>query len=302
MAAITQSYGHRDAQTVILQAFADSYTGVAEVIVPQTVPLVAAVKSGTPFSAKVRHRRVVNVSHQVSSLTALAFVFQGVRDKGQVGILIENILTYWYPRVIGFVVPLFQTVSDLFLGDFLNSLSTTFAVYSTGLRHLTLKSLQEAFQVINGLLDFEFYDWSYNHRNSTVLSGHMQGGVIAKTLAAASNFSGVGFECPILANSPASAYAATSVNIAAGFRLVNVFSDSSLFTASEANISMNVHIPMYQSYFKPANPYETFCMLNAGCTFDDRADVLCSKIVGAGRYEHFFRQWGRDRSPVKIRY
>jgi hypothetical protein len=296
LAAMAQSYGHRNAQEAILSAFTDNLTVFEDIPMPEALasPMIIAVKDKSLAFRKLG--RFDSLTNNESNLIAASFAFQGVREKGQVGILLENILAYWYPKVMGFVVPLFQTVNDLFLGNFLNALSTTLAVLATGLRQITIKSLKEVVDPVSQVLYLlSLAGWD---GNSTVFTGHMPGGTVAKTLAAANKFSGVAFECPVLANSPAAVYASTIDNVAAGFRLVNVFSDDSLFSASEANISMNVHVPKYQSYFKPANPYETFCMVNAACATDDRADLLCKRVVGAETYMLFFRQLGRERLSI----
>jgi hypothetical protein len=137
--------------------------------------------------------------------------------------------------------------------------------------------------------------------NKAAFAGHMSGGILAKALGARFNVTGFAFEAPVLAHSQAASYVGSDANRGAGYRMVNAFSGSTFFSAHEDNISMNVRFPNYQSYVKPANPYETFCMMAAGCLDTDRVDQLCATAVGADLYMSYFRRWSRERSPIKLR-
>ena len=66
----------------------------------------------------------------------------------------------------------------------------------------------------------------------------------------------------------------------------------------EEEMISNVRLPKYQRLFKPANVYETFCLIAAGCTTTNEYDQFCSKTVGSSTFMSYFDTWNRTRTPI----
>jgi hypothetical protein len=213
---------------------------------------------------------------------------QGVASKRQLGILFENILAYWYEVFIGSVVPFFAAVQNMFLGSLLTQ-TTVFA--------------QRAFL---GLTEAspEFFkhgrDSAAEVCNTTgkcpIFTGHMSGGFMAKGLAVDRDGDAVAFEAPRYIYSRLSAE--IHEERTATWNIVNVFSDTSLFSMTDVNVTDNIKLPGFQSVARPANPYETFCLIAAGCVRDDTFDHLCTEAIGEQQFKTYFEGWRRSRIDV----
>jgi hypothetical protein len=143
--------------------------------------------------------------------------------------------------------------------------------------------------------DDSLQSFTDEHGFAPVVTGHMSGGVYAKGIAFAEYCYAVAFESP-------QSYGSSFTNdIDPHYttpRTTNVYSDRSIFSMIEHDTIQNLHLPSYQSYIKPANPYETFCHIAAGCVMDDRYDHLCSSAVGEKMYLDYFEKWRRERGNL----
>jgi hypothetical protein len=84
-------------------------------------------------------------------------------------------------------------------------------------------------------------------------------------------------------------------DIADEWSLLNIYSGTSVLTMPEEAAKGNLKLPDVQSMWSPANVYETFCIIAAGCVSDDTFDHLCDAIVGLDTYKYYFSTWGRYR-------
>jgi hypothetical protein len=82
----------------------------------------------------------------------------------------------------------------------------------------------------------------------------------------------------------------------AEYFIINEASGSSVFAMDDTLAKWNYRIPDWQKWWRPASPYDTFCLLAAGCVHDDRYDALCSAAVGKEQYRDFFTSWNRNRT------
>jgi hypothetical protein len=285
MVAVGQSAGYPKAQEAIFSYINSGNLELQQLPDLSVVPVALAAK----------------YDWYTGEAIGIAFVFQGVTHKSHIGILIENILSYWYIRIMSVIIPLFELMSELFLNYFLSIFSNFFAVAAAGIHTVSAVSISEATQWVGLILNQNQTAITSLWPNHWAFGGHMSGGILAKALGAFYNVTSFSFEAPVLQHSQASFYVNSDANMGAGYRMMNVFSGSTLFSAHEENISMNVRFPNYQSYLKPANPYETLCMMEAGCTNTDRMDQLCATAVGADRYMSYFRRWDRERTPIRLR-
>jgi hypothetical protein len=81
-----------------------------------------------------------------------------------------------------------------------------------------------------------------------------------------------------------------------GSKMLSVYSGSSFFSVAESDlIGLNIRLSDKQALWKPANPYEMFCLIGAGCTNDDRFDNLCDDAIGREKYEGYLEAWKRSR-------
>jgi hypothetical protein len=197
-------------------------------------------------------------------------------------------LCYWYPLVMSAIVPFFAIVNQLFLAPLLNAGAVQLSNWALGIVPVSTEFLREGREAIAGI--------GTHYR--PVFSGHMSGGVLSKALASEEQEGGyaVAFEAPVFQYSyiAASTQNATS----AEYETVNVYSDSSLFSALEEGLTMNLRLPRAQSVLAPASPYDTLCLIAAGCTETDEYDGLCEQLIGKERFVEFFELWLRKRNET----
>jgi hypothetical protein len=126
--------------------------------------------------------------------------------------------------------------------------------------------------------------------------GHMTGGLLAKALAVQNGAFSVAFESPVLNSSLLSHRIDSSEE--ENDQVFNLYSPRSFFAHWEPGPSHNVKLPVYQRFWKPANPYETFCVLAAACVTTNEFDDICNKAVTEPKYRTYFQVWHRDRFDV----
>jgi hypothetical protein len=224
------------------------------------------------------------VVDRVRNVSVLAF--QGIANRKEMGILWENVIGHWYSVGITSVIPFLELMNDLFLAPVLSLISLFASTVFIGLTPVSLSYER---------LGNDHYDWVIKTTGrSPTLIGHMSGGLIAKAVGTRLNERVVAFESPMF-----SASLLDRMNLSREYlNFVNVYSSGSLFTMQEDGTVQNVFLPQYQSLWKPANPYETFCVIAAGCVVDDRYDQLCGSAVGDEKYVEYFRKWNRNRTPL----
>lgn len=78
-------------------------------------------------------------------------------------------------------------------------------------------------------------------------------------------------------------------------QILNFYSGNSFIASPQVMPSVNVNIRGYQAFWKPANRYETFCLLAAGCVTDNWFDQLCAGVIGMDRCQGYFEDWKTPR-------
>jgi hypothetical protein len=223
--------------------------------------------------------------------------FQGFADMENLGLLLENIVAYWYDNLMSAVVPLFEVVKEMFMGSLLTELTVRLQKSYLGLSEASPELFKRGIRATQ-----EIVNWT---GKMPVLTGHMSGGFIAKALGIANESYAIAFESPRFVHSRLSEEVKADKGLPGGAKMgtrniINVFSNSSLFSTSDMTASDNIQLPKFQTVFKPATPYETFCLAAAGCVSDDRFDHLCDVAVGREKYMRYFDRWKRPRTPVTV--
>jgi hypothetical protein len=254
-------------------------------VVNQTIPGVKPIFKRIPSLYVLDSRRPKGV-----------MAFQGFAQLDNLGVLLENIIAYWYDAIISAIVPLFEVVKNVFMGSLLMSVTVSTQTFFLGLSEATPEFFRRGIRTLDRLRE--------RIEDVPVFTGHMSGGMISKALGIANDTYAVAFESPRFVHSRISDEVKSNLNLK-GVKLqtrniVNVFSNTSLFSVSDISAADNIQLPMFQTILKPANPYETFCLAAAGCVFDDGFDWLCDVAVGRDRYMKYFERWRRDREPMTI--
>jgi hypothetical protein len=209
-----------------------------------------------------------------------AYSIQGVTNARQLCVLFDKVLAYWYSVGMGLIVPFFEVVNNLFLSGVLCLMASY--VYGIFLG-LSFQGASLDPSCISGLEGYP----------RIVVTGHSSGGLYAKDTVSGLGCYGVAFESPQMFGSTLQLF--SDYYDDSSRRISNVYSAGSLFSMMEHGTIQNLYLPSYQSHIKPANPYETFCLIAAGCVIDDRYDHLCSSAIGEKVYLDYFKKWDRRR-------
>jgi hypothetical protein len=222
------------------------------------------------------------------------------------GVMIDNAYTYWFQVIIDTIVPYYPLVYDAFLGAFFTSLSQNLLGFAFGPNRMSLKfaaymnvgsegwnfAFKKALEELGELLSVDQQELASFAQ--MVMVGHGAAGLIAKALALNHNWYGVSFESTQYERSPIEAFFASN-DTRPQNNIFNFYSEDSFLVLPEPESRLNYKMPAWQSYFRPAETYETMCLLMAGCVSDDRFDALCSDLVGFRQYQRYFQSWGRRR-------
>jgi hypothetical protein len=208
---------------------------------------------------------------------------QGVAVPYHMGVVIETVLCFWYSKLMVYVIPFFALVNQFFLAPILNTYTMILATDALGLVPVSERFFQDAL------------DSARQHQPVPLFSGHMSGGIVAKALAKDLESYAAAFESPAFKYSYIEA-STDQTRPSAVYRSINVYSGSSILSVLEDSITMNVKLPSAQSLFKAATPYDTFCLVAAGCTITDEFDGICAQLIGVEKFEKFFELWLRKRN------
>jgi hypothetical protein len=217
----------------------------------------------------------------------------------EIGLALDAAWSYWFRLAIDRIIPFFSIVQELFLKSFFTTLAEYIVSIVFGPNRISAQgaALRNMF-MINEKMWSTYYAHVDGEESSgdhdLVMVGHGASGVYVKGLAMQQNVFGVAFEATIYGASPPSFFFSVPTKTRE-FSLVNVFSGPSLLSMDEPVAKGNHHMPDLQSLLKPANVFETFCLVAAGCVDTDELDHLCTEAVGFNNYQRYFRAWGRAR-------
>jgi hypothetical protein len=250
-----------------------------------TETLLATVLSGDyNWSFTDVDARVPSIGVVRNSTPILAF--QGAASSYELGIIFENMLITWFSMAMEEIVPFWGVASTVFLQPFFDWITPILQNQFVGAKQLSRSVFVES---VNAVEQFQAQVGQL-----PLFTGHFSGGLISKSAAMEFGSWTIAFES-LLYGSTAMALCTEEPN-ETGFRMLNVYSGSSFFSAAESDsIGLNIRLPDEQALWKPANPYETFCLIAAGCTDDDRFDNLCDEAIGRKKYVEYFEAWERSR-------
>jgi len=214
-------------------------------------------------------------------------VIQGIVRRRSVGMVIENILGYYFEKFVEAMIPFFGWTRELFLSDFPRLACRWFIDAFIGFMDISSRVFSES-QEIAEQVEGETGEFP-------LFVGHMNGGLIAKALSVHNKGQSIAFESQDLGSSLLIARVKT--NDWSGNEILNIHSDDSFFAFPEFGLSQNVKLPTYHAFWAFVTPYQTFCVIAAGCADDDRYDHICTTMVGKCEYARYHEVWGRARDP-----
>lgn len=143
----------------------------------------------------------------------------------------------------------------------------------------------------------------FGKSNKTIVyTGHSIGGLLAKSMGSFYHVPSVAFESlnyyHSLFSAAMTSYSSHIEFITNGFQMINVYSPSQLFAQVESNSTMNIELPKWKGSLDYINPYDSTCLIAAGCAVDGRYDGFCDNIMGIEQYKYLFSLWNRTRSDM----
>jgi hypothetical protein len=230
----------------------------------------------------------------------------------EVGLLIENVVAYWFRIVMQALIPLLRIVDDFFLSKFITVVTEGLISTVFGSNRLSA-GLAVEWELAAATDDLwnQVYEYEATFGEGSdgeaiegegeaalrLFIGHGAGGLIAKGLALRFEAIGIAYEAPQFVRSPVSGLFGEFPE-ARELKILNFHSGSTLLAMEEAKAKVNGMLPTWQKLWAPATHSQTFCLLAAGCAIDDRYDALCNELVGQGMFRAYFKSWGRERNET----
>ena len=228
--------------------------------------------------------------------SASVLAYGSMTEKVHLSVMLESVLGYWFSKGVSAIVPFYSVTYSLFLQKILDPVAVFLGDLSLGMQSLSANMQNDVTEMVK--------QWE-SASTVPVFTGHMPGGLAAKYASALSMEMdspaySVAFEAPTLSTSKMAQQTLGLSGNKGSYYMYNLYSDTSLFSFAETNLTANVKMPTSQSIFKTANVYETFCLLAAACAETDRYDRFCVHTVGREKYEKYFEGWSRTRDPIDI--
>jgi hypothetical protein len=221
------------------------------------------------------------------------------------GIMLENSLTYYYPMLMDLAVPFYGIASDLFLSNLLSVPTETLVSGILGPNRLSEQWLNNATVSVTRELDVvsEVIEALGLSADSPVIIGHGANGLIMKALKFENGTDPwrVAFESPMLSGSPMATLAEVGDIDSTLSRIINFHSEDSFYALSDDAALTNNRIPQYsaQNRLIPPHSFETFCFTVAACANDPVLDTLCEgvfeHIATARKFRDLCTKVGRPR-------
>jgi hypothetical protein len=228
------------------------------------------------------------------SLPAMSF-------EENLGIYLENSLTHYYSILLDVIVPYFKLASDFFLYGMLSGPTQTLTSGILGPNRLSERKLNDAFVSVARQLQLfsEILDANGLSADRPVIVGHGANGLLLKAL----NFTDgsdpwrIAFESPMLTESPMAALANLRLINATRSRILNFYSEGSMYALYDDAALTNHRIPKYSPWnpLIPPDASHTFCFAVAACGNDTRLDGMCEHILDGGKFEKLAQELGRPR-------
>lgn len=233
----------------------------------------------------------IKIHRNTSSYPAVAF--QGSVNFIHITMTLENIVCTWLNFLMDALIPFFGMFKTVFfkqLGKWLPFFCTVGLLGFSPLSYDAYKAHESTFQTLLA---------PQNQR--IILTGHIFGGFMAKLYADSFETYAVAFESPRYIDSlmDASSFLLFPFRYNNSYNMINIFSESSIFSFPEEDINANLQLPQSQTFYRPVNPYKTFCLLASGCTIDDKFDSLCEGMISKSLYLEYFSAWKRKRFDLE---
>jgi hypothetical protein len=226
---------------------------------------------------------------------AYVMATRGFLSPMDIGIAIENLGTVWFHYMVEVIIPFYRLVSSLLLKPVMGKLGQTMIQLIFGPNRMPLRFAQEVAAIGSvGMGSAVMLKTLFGYGSRPVMTGHSHSGLPMRAIAMKNGIYGISFEGSQYDLSPLHGffgYPKEEVE----YSIINEASGNSIFATDDEMAKCNYHLPDWQKWWKPSNPYETFCLLAAGCVDDDRYDHICNLSVGAERYREYFASWNRKR-------
>lgn len=225
--------------------------------------------------------------------TFSAVSFNSLIDRDGISFLLENYFNDFIPfKLLGAIIPFYTVTHDLILARFLNILTERLTFY-IGVSQVSPRYIDFNLEVMN-------YIRAQNI--SAVFIGNSIGGMLAKSVGDSYHYPSIAFESlnyyRSLFHASMELYNGKDMFLTNGFEMINTYSPAQLFAAEEKNATMNIKLPRWKGFIKPMNPYETLCVVAAGCTVDGRYDNFCNATIGYDQYMYLYELWNRTRFEI----
>jgi hypothetical protein len=218
------------------------------------------------------------------------------------GIMLENSLTYYYPMLMDVVVPFYGLASDFFLSNLLSAPTEILVSGILGPNRLSEYWLTNATVSVERELDvvsqvIEALGLSADH---PVMVGHGANGLIMKALTFESGTDPwrVAFESPMLMNSPMATLANLGEIDSKLSKIINFYSVGSFYALFDEAALVNNRFPSYSSHSRlvPPHSFETFCFTVAACGNDPILNGLCERVFpDPQEFRNLCTEVGRSR-------
>jgi hypothetical protein len=223
------------------------------------------------------------------------------------GIILENSLTYYYPMLMDLVVPFYGLASDLFLSNLLSVPTEILVSGILGPNRLSESWLNDATVSVTRELDVvsEVIEALGLSADRPVMVGHGANGLIMKALQFEKGTDPwrVAFESPMLLDSPMATLANLGDLDSTLSRVVNFYSEDSFYALDDGAALVNNRVPPYssQSRLIPPHSFETFCFTVAACGDDPVLDHLCESVFQTpAQFGNLCTKVGRPRIRSKV--
>jgi hypothetical protein len=220
----------------------------------------------------------------------------GFTNPQHIAIAVENVGLVWFHWIIETIVPFYRGVYRGWLSPLMGGLGQTMVQLVFGPNRMPLRFGQEVQGLeYMGAVAALVHEYFLGFATIPLLAGHSHTALISRALALLKKSYAVTFEGSQYHLSPLEGFFGAHDPDSEYF-IVNEASGSSVFAMDDTLAKWNYRLPDWQQWWKPATPYDTFCLLAAGCVYDNRYDAICNASVGFDRYSQFFESWNRSRS------
>jgi hypothetical protein len=225
-------------------------------------------------------------------------VTSGIVRPQDLAIALENVAIVWFHNLVQMIVPFYHIFSDFLLKHVMGPLGQSMVQIVFGPNRMPLRFAREMDSLAGlGNVTAVLYAAAFGSFPQPVTVAHSHFGVVSRAIARKRAWYAVSFEGSQLELSPIEHFFGELPPASEGF-VVNEVSGKTMWAMIDEFTMSNYRLPGTSGFTHPTNPYETFCLVAAGCVSDDRYDHICNETVGWEQYRQFFTLWNRNRSRI----